>query len=229
MSVLKRASRIRLKKLAVGVVQALGALGLILAALSIRSDPLTLIVTMAAGVLLGVLAKRSFDTRAKFGPQAKAEKVLRQLVPDLEYRGFQVARRLRLPPGCRDYLVLFNKEGDLAFVIGLSGGWPGRSVLEGPQNVATELSSYGVPHVPVILAAFLDGDMEQDALGVLAVTPLRLANALEDVEEAFYAARDTAKAPPIPLSQIQHKEVDPNFDRAFDYDTDYREVETWQS
>lgn len=229
MSVLKRAARVRVRRLITGIVQALGAIGLILAALSVRTDPLTLIVTMAAGVFLAVLAKRSFDTRAKYGPQAKAEKILRDLVPDLQYRGFRVARRLRLPEGCRDYLVVFNKEGDLAFVIGLSGGWPSRSVLEGPQNIATELSSYGVPHVPVILAAFLDGDMEQDVLGVLAVTPLRLAGALEEVEEVFYAARDNAKAPPVPLSQLQHKAVDPDFEHAFDHGTDYREVETWQS
>lgn len=199
-----------------GTVQLFGGIGLVLAALSVRTDALTLVVTLSGGVLLLVLAKRSLDTRAKYGPQARAEKVLRDLVPDLEDRGFRIARRLRLPEGCRDYLVVFNENGDLAFVIGLSGGWPGRSTLEGPQNVATELSSYGVPHVPVILAAFMDGDLEQDVLGVLAVTPLRLANALEEVQDVFYEARDAAlKPPPVPLSQLQHQAVDPDFAKAF--------------
>lgn len=231
MNVLKRASRIRTNRLLVGSVQIMASTGLVLAALSVRSDPLTLIVTLAVAAFLGVLAKRTFETRAKFGPQAKAEKVLRELVPELETRGFRPARRLRLPDGCRDYLVLFNEEGDLAFVIGLSGGWPGRGNLEGPQNVATELSSYGIPHVPVVLAAFLDGDLEQDVLGVLSVTPLRLANALSDVQEEFYTARDAAlKRPPVPLSQLQHKAVDPEFEHAFgdnQRDTDYQEAEAW--
>ena len=231
MSVLKKARRIRSRLLINAIFQIIAAAGLAAAALSVRSAPMILLITFALAVGVGYLAKRTLDRRAKYGPQDKAERVLLGLCPELEAHGFGIARRGRLPEGCRDFLVVYTEAGDLAFVIGLAGMWPTRASVEGPQGVATELTSYGIPHVPVVLAAFMDGLLEQEVFGVLAVTPQRLIGALEDVVEEFHAARNASlKAPPIPYSQIQHKQADPDFENAFGEGTQqtYREeAETW--
>lgn len=188
MSVLRKARRIRTSILFRGLLQAAASTGLVAAALIGREEPLLLLVFSSAGAYVGYTAYRSFQLRAQFGAQAKAEAVLRNLIPDLKDAGFTFARQHRLPADCRDYLVAYPRSGKLAFVIGLSGAWPGRGSLEGPQRVATDLTAYGRPHVPVILAAFLGGSYEMDSYGVLAVTPERLVGALDDVELEFERA-----------------------------------------
>ena len=205
MNVLKKGARIRRNLLAKATVQFIAAAGLTISGLGVRTEPMVLVLCLAIAAGLGYAGLRTLDHRRKFEAQAKAEAVLRDLVPELEERGFKIARYMRLPADCRDYLVVFTPSTELAFVIGLAGMWPGRASLEGPQRVATELSAYGTPHVPVILAAFMDGYLEDYPFGVLAVTPQRLAPALEDVEAQFLASRDETLAQ---LRAVRHNPSD---------------------
>ena len=97
MSVLKKARRIRSRLLINAIFQIIAAAGLAAAALSVRSAPMILLITFALAVGVGLLAKRTLDRRAKYGPQDKAERVLLGLCPELEAHGFGIARRGRLP------------------------------------------------------------------------------------------------------------------------------------
>ena len=210
MQVLKKGARIRRHLLGKAIVQFFAAAGLAISALGVRSEPMILVLCLGLAVWLGRMGLKSLEQRQKFALQAKAEAVLYGLVPELEDHGFKFARTHRLPADCRDYLVVFTNSGELAFVIGLAGMWPGRASLEGPQRVATELTSFGTPHVPVILAAFMDGCLEDSPYGVLSVTPQRLASALEDVEAEFRASREQALArlrPARPAIQPEYQEV----------------------
>lgn len=206
MTVLKKGARIRRHLLIKAVLQLIAAAGLAICALGVRSEVLVLIVCLGISVYLGRAGQKTLQVRRKFEAQAKAEKVLLNLVPELEDRGFTFARWNRLPSDCRDYLVAYPSGGEIAFVIGLAGMWPSRGSVEGPQRVSTELSSYGTPHVPVVLAAFMDGALEQDVYGVLAVTPQRLGGALEDVVIEFDKAR---AQPPQPVGSIHAPIIEP--------------------
>lgn len=134
-------------------------------------------------------------------------RVLRNLIPDFEDKGWLVARQRNLPAECRGYVVIFPPSGELGFVIGLSGDWPDRGSLEDPQRVASELSAYGRPHVPVCLAAFVTGYSDDYPFGVLTATPTRLLDALVDTEQSFVDERAAAleririaHLPPEPLA-----------------------------
>ncbi|MBN8867309.1 MAG: hypothetical protein J0H98_07130 [Solirubrobacterales bacterium] len=190
MNVLKKADRIRLHLLGKATFQFVAAAACFISALGVRNEVLILILVFAIAVWCAWAGRQTLIQRSQFKLQAEAERVLRGLLPELEGRGFKIARQHRLPPECRNYLVVFTPSEELAFVIGLAGTWPGRASLEGPQQVATELSSYGTPHVPVILAAFMEGAIEDYPYGVLAVSPQRLPGALEDVDEAFHRNRE---------------------------------------
>ncbi len=205
MTVLKKGTRIRRHLLTKAVLQLIAAAGLAMCALGVRSEVPVLVVCLAIAVYLARAGQKTLEQRRKFEPQAKAEKVLLNLVPELEDRGFTFARWNRLPTDCRDYLVTYPKGGGIAFVIGLAGMWPSRGSVEGPQRVSTELSSYGTPHVPVVLAAFMDGALEQDVYGVLAVTPQRLGGALEDVVIEFDKAR---AEPSLDIRSIHSPTID---------------------
>lgn len=194
MNVLTRARGLRLRLFLEAGLQLLIAIGLTIASLSVSSSDgaLSLIVCLALAGAFGYLGFRSIRLRMSFRAQAAAEKVLRDLIPGFEEQGWVTARQRKLPANCRGYAVLYPPSGDLGFVIGLSGDWPDRGSLEDPQRVASELSSYGRPHVPVCLAAFVDGYGDSYPFGVLASSPSRLLDALVETEESYIAERAAA-------------------------------------
>ena len=189
MNVLKKGARLRLRLLTKASLQFVASAGFMISALGVKGEILILILVFALSIGFAWAGRQTLILRSQFKMQAEAEAVLRGLVPELEEAGFKFARQHRLPPECRNYLVVFTPSEELAFVIGLAGTWPKRASLEGPQQVATDLTSYGKPHVPVILAAFMDGAIEDYPYGVLTVSPQRLASALEEVDEEFQRNR----------------------------------------
>ena len=209
MTVFTRARGVRFRLLCRAAVQFMAATGLALASLSVNSadGALSLLVCLALAGICFYFGVRTVKERSSFKPQAAAEKVLRQLMPDFEDKGWLVARQRNLPAECRGYMVIFPPSGELGFVIGLSGDWPDRGSLEDPQRVASELSAYGRPHVPVCLAAFVTGYGDDYPFGVLSTTPTRLLDALEETEQSFVDERAAAlerirlaHLPPEPLA-----------------------------
>lgn len=194
MNVLTRARGVRFRLMLKAGLQCMLAAGLAIAALSVSSSDgaLSLIFCLALAGLFGFLSVKTLRLRASFKPQAAAEHVLRDLVPRFTEKGWVVARQRKLPAECRGYLVMYPPTGELGFVVGLSGDWPDRGFLEDPQRVATELSEYGRPHVPVCLAAFVTGYGDCYPSSVLSASPDRLLDALEETEQSFVEERAAA-------------------------------------
>lgn len=194
MKVLTRARNVRFRLLLKASLQLMIAIGLAIASLSVSSGDgaVSLIVCLALAGLFGYFGIKTIRLRASFKPQAAAERVLRELVPDLLAKDWVVARQRKLPAECRGYLVMYPPSGEVGFVVGLSGDWPDRGFLEDPQRVATELSAYGRPHVPVCLAAFVTGYGDCYPSSVLSASPARLLDALEETEQSFVEERAAA-------------------------------------
>lgn len=191
MTVLTKARGVRFRLLCKAAVQLMATAGLALAAFSVGAGDgaMSLFVCLAISLVCGYFAVKTLRLRASFAAQAKAESILRSLIPDFTEKGWVLAKQRNLPPDSRGYTVIFQPSGEVAFVIGLSGGWPDRGYLEDPQRVASELTSYGTAHVPVVLAAFITDYADAYPSGVLAATPSRLLDSLEETVEAFFRER----------------------------------------
>lgn len=194
MNPLRSAHKVRVQLAIRSALQLSIAFGLFVAAMAsgAHSGILGLIVCLfgaAAFVFYGI---RNFREYQRLGAHSKAQKVLRREIGTLRKAGWVQARQRKLPPSCRGAVVMFTEEGDLAFVIGLSGYWPVRESLAEPQKVASTLERFGVPHIPVCLAAFVTGAEESFNYGVLAVSPSRFHTALGEAVESFRERQDRA-------------------------------------
>lgn len=151
------------------------------------------LISFLLASLMFCLGYRTLRTRATYKPQARGEKILRQPIAALMADKWHVIPSRYLPPDCRDYLVIYPPSDEIAFVIGLTGEWPDRKRLEEPQRIASELSGYGVEHVPVSFAAFVEGDRISYELGVVTATPASLIRALKEVEQSYLDEQEAIK------------------------------------